>query len=371
MFCVLPFISANITAYGTIGACCFDYSSSELFSNDILSSNYLKTVRNQILLGNNPEFCNTCINEEKNGIISYRQFRNNEFKNHNEYIQSPRLDFLYVGFGRQCNSGCMTCSSIFSTGIENKLNTLFKLDSSNKKPVIPIVKNWINEDEKFKELIKISKNVKYIKIIGGEPFMSPKLKEYLTSIHDNVEKLYLVTNGMFYDYETVKILNSIKECHLTVSVDDIGLKDNFIRGIKNGWDIKIENIRRFTNELNCASKNINTVLSVLNLGNYNNILENLDLKTFTESGKFHLTLEHRNMHYHCNHEYLKWAYSKYSDLQQFSGIKNYILNGLNFSGKRNEKEILDWVKKQETFTEINIKDVFPEFYSFHLKNSIY
>lgn len=140
-----------------------------------------------------------------------------------------------------------------------------------------------NEEMSSKEYEKIFKNINkkilWITLTGGEVFLRADLQDIILNIHKYLKPGYLniPTNGMMTDIIIKNTENILKHCKniklkINLSIDDIGEKQNNIRGNKNSFN---NVVNTFIKLKKLKNKNltvgIGTVLSSYNVQNYKEI----------------------------------------------------------------------------------------------------
>lgn len=162
----------------------------------------------------------------------------------------------------KCNSNCKTC---------------FIWQLYKKKP------NLVNRELSFKEFEKIfksiGKNVFWVTLGGGEPFLREDISEIVNSLQKycSPQIINIPTNGLLT--KTIKekmesILsrnNKLSYFILNLSLDGLGKKHDKIRGVKNNFAQLIYTYRELK-KLQNSHKNLyvgfNTVISKYNINNF-------------------------------------------------------------------------------------------------------
>lgn len=164
-----------------------------------------------------------------------------------------------VSVSYKCNSRCKTCN-------------IWKKKSSHLTV------------EQYDKIFKsIGRKVYWVTMSGGEPFLRKDLTEIVTTIYrrSRPKIINIPTNGLLYD----RIIHEVKRIALNcpfstivinLSVDDIGEKDNFIRGVPKAWDNAMKTYAGLK-ELHLPNLNIgiHTVISRFNVGHFQKIADHL------------------------------------------------------------------------------------------------
>lgn len=88
---------------------------------------------------------------------------------------------------------------------------------------------------------KLPKTLKDVNISGGEPFLRADLSEIVRVVHDHLPSARMVvsTNGFLGKAlipKTLELVNIFPKIGLSFSVDGVGEKHDFIRGVKGGYE---------------------------------------------------------------------------------------------------------------------------------------
>ena len=132
----------------------------------------------------------------------------------------PKPRWLWFGVTDRCNSRCIHCN-IWRSQKTKDLITLEEIERVFSDPLL--------------------KNLEIVILSGGEPVLRDDIKELVLTIHKNVPKarIILSTNGLLPDrvIETAKFaLENRIPFEVGVSLDGIGEKHDFIRGVKGNFE---------------------------------------------------------------------------------------------------------------------------------------
>jgi MoaA/NifB/PqqE/SkfB family radical SAM enzyme len=230
----------------------------------VINSDSFKKVRKQMVNGEVPEACLTCYNAEQNGDVSKRIKENREVINTSIDEDGgivPNLTNIELRLGNFCNFKCRSCNAESST---SWITDYYKLKDKVPLPSsYHTIKNstdsnyeWTDNVEFYDDLIKFTPNLNLIQVSGGEPFLVAK-HDYLIErmVNEGRAKnttISYITNAN-YDFDKIKPtldkLKSFKNVVISVSIDDVGDRNTFIRSLSN-WDLTINNLKRYINEYN-------------------------------------------------------------------------------------------------------------------------
>lgn len=253
--CTYPFTNLEIITNGNFRPCC-DADKQFIYDNDkkmnILThsikdawqSTSYNNFRKLFLEGNKPKVCYQCWNAESAGIPSKRQYglkRDIAFTtNFHDITDSPIELDIKLGFS--CNSKCRIC-------YYGRSSTWYKEDKKFNE-ILPqlheIDYTFATTEEFWKTFETDLKNLKKIKLIGGEPMLDKKHISLLKTLPKDVMISYN-TNGTIYDENLINELRKFKNVNLSFSIDNIGEKFNYERHSVIKWDTVAANIQKYKN----------------------------------------------------------------------------------------------------------------------------
>lgn len=235
------------------------------------------------ILGN--EFlseCRFCYQEEQQGHESRRvkeNFKTGIFTEQafdRSFEQSPWREHFtedtnrlpidwHVDFGNECNLACKMCNPGASSRIAGHYKT-WGFDT-------PAQINWTNDDDSWRQFltnIDLVDRLHRIHIMGGEPLLSKKFKEFIDFIADYKQSISIsfVTNGTLFNDEIINKLTKFKQIDIEVSLESVHSNNHYIR---QGSDTNqvLSNIKKL---LSLKNKNFNIILrsvpQLLNVNNY-------------------------------------------------------------------------------------------------------
>jgi len=269
--CILTHLHTSAEPIGTVRSCCIarehiKHSDGTTYSihndtiDDILNSNYMKNLRQQLRNGEKPSNCSTCWEDESKGKESKRQIYNNIFLNWEQmkvdWDSEPKnLVDLQMSIGNVCNLKCRTCAPSHSSKWVKEIKDRetenwskenwqayvgnnkesFALDSSNSK-VWQDIDNW-------------SQTVRRLEIMGGEPFYTKAFKKLTNKLiangTSNHIKMNLSTNGTMFDQKFIDLLlDNFENLGINLSIDGTGKHFDYIRH-GNDWKNVESNLVKF------------------------------------------------------------------------------------------------------------------------------
>lgn len=228
--------------------------------NTLFNSHWLTTVRDSFDNSNWPIECQRCkqTEEHNNSSIRLNMLKFQKLQKNKEYlVVGGVLDNI-------CNSACQTCNENLSTKI-----------GSLKSKTYPI----INNTDKFWTLPL--ERVTHLDINGGEPSASKNYKKILKNLPPNVESIRVNTNCSTVLPELLELPDKGIHVTVTVSLDGVGQVHDYIRW-PISWDKFVKNLLTYKS---CGIQSLNTwtTVSALNIGDFENILDFVNLHQLEHS----------------------------------------------------------------------------------------
>ena len=239
-YCVMPFVHIKQFTNTIYGPCCeFEnqhYTDQPQTGDtnllDSFNHEYFKNIRKEMLNGQIPKGCARCVGKEKLHAPSYRQWANKTFKITEAKIEQNLKEVrgLDISFSNECNLSCRMCQPEYST----KWYRIWpEFDKQTKHLNMSLYHNnvtpWKANNDNLEKLI----NLNYIKIMGGEPFISKEHTEFILNIPDNMIKNlsfeYTTNSTIFPNKELEKKLSYAKGGPINLSIDGIGKLNEYIR----------------------------------------------------------------------------------------------------------------------------------------------
>ena len=221
-----------------------DFPIREFTPQQYLNSEFITSIKND------PEHpgCAVCIQNE-NSSSSLRQ-------SYDIWCKAPEgtIEFLDISLNNQCNLACRMCNSLSSSRWADLLG-----EKTTKNNFNDIIKNI--------DVTKLSK----ITYVGGEPFITPEIRQVLDFVVKNQIGLTFDTNCTFYPKKYENLLKQIPIVYASFSIDGVGEVNDFIR---HGSDFKIilKNLKQWKDlKLQKGIKSITTVVQAYNLHDLKNI----------------------------------------------------------------------------------------------------
>jgi len=279
VFCDKPFNHNYIHPNGKMRLCCttiqdlptdnnynlFDANKHSI--DDYWNSNRMKEIRRKMIAGEKIRDCERCYRQEEQGVQSLRSTQGM-----NKYITDTlpdgtfqkSADTMQIQMGNICNLKCKMCSQMYSHmhGMETR-------DIGEQDPEWlhwvkeqgANVNNWTNElgikqewyknsATKEKMFEHISKNIKQLNVIGGEPTLIPEFYELFEYCEQRgtlgTKDVTIVTNLTNTNPKLTNWLPKLKSWTIWASVDGVGERTEYIR-YPSRWDKVLESLEFYRN----------------------------------------------------------------------------------------------------------------------------
>lgn len=190
-----------------------------------LNNTFLKKLRRDMLDGIPRSECEKCYVEEQSDQLSMRQKANALLTSQIESDNFDKLEFLEISLDNLCNLECRICSSAFSSKLRYRDAFLKQMGLENYYPS--------KAQYKTIELMDVLDldNLRMIKMLGGEPLISPNLLKFLQRIPNPAKvDLLIITNGTtFPNSHILDKLLEFKSVRFDFSIDGIFDYNNYQR----------------------------------------------------------------------------------------------------------------------------------------------
>lgn len=221
-FCRYPFKHAQVTPNDPAMPCCrFNHNFlDERDKGDITDfDNMFTDIREKMLNNEYVPGCWKCYEDEKNGNFS---MRNESF----ELWDNDDVEFtgMEIVVGRLCNLRCVTCDSDWSN----------KWDEDSRAMGMTVRDKYVNEYDLDKVDVGIFKNIQFIKVTGGEPFLHRQFLNLIKRLalsgdaeHIDIE---IFTNCTFYPAKLDEAaLLKFRRVDISLSIDALDDQFEYLR----------------------------------------------------------------------------------------------------------------------------------------------
>ena len=238
-FCALPFMAVDCHN-GVRKPCCMNQDRDwKMFNNldQYWHSSTLARIRHNLLNNIRDPSCQYCWDIEDKGHESMRQ----AVAKSRSYIPKtdspPSIKQVKLITGRTCNLACMMC---FDT-VSSTYKKLWKTDISWVMPIQKRIR--LDYDVEMDSYIrKNAHSLEFIEVLGGEPLFDKRFMElidYLIKIGaNNHMTLFIITNGTIFTHKIKQKFKKFKKTVFVVSVDGVGLINDYQRWPSIWSDVK-------------------------------------------------------------------------------------------------------------------------------------
>ena len=342
-FCILPWIHFYANPDGSVLPCCIGDHHKPLGNTnansvvEIWNNDKFKDMRNNMLEGRRCSECSACYQSEDNGVNSFRQTSNRDYK---KYIPaalkdkaSPPLTLRYldVRWSNICNFKCRSCSSTYSSSWATEDNK----QGMNKQVFIQ------NSDSLYDQLLPQLETLDEIYFAGGEPLLTEKhyaILDQLIASGNTKIKLRYNSNLSNLNYKQTSIIdywNKFENVLVCASLDHYGSRAEYVRDGTVWLDIE-NNIKTIKQQAPHVELQMSCVVSVFNISTLPEFVEYLiDNKLYTLDKFYPSVYNIINPSYYSvnilsdltrQELVTKLATSKYS--KYFTGVIAYLENAI-------------------------------------------
>jgi len=222
----------DISPGGWIKPCCIIDGS--IFPKINIRNNTLEEYRQhpgvldlqkKLEAGERPDACKVCWQYEDNNIQSQRQIENAR------HYAGNRVS---LAIGNLCNYRCRICGPDSSSKLSKEWEVIF----GEKK----MKQDWYKEDYIWQDVLDNAKDLNYLQIVGGEPFLL-EINQHIALLQKCIDVgaaknmvLHYVTNGSIRPTQKLlDLMDHFKTVDILMSMDGIG--EHFEYNRKGGnWE---------------------------------------------------------------------------------------------------------------------------------------
>lgn len=204
-FCAAPWRGLHINPRGDVKTCCA--GNPNMLGNlnsqtieQILNSKLMAEIRTSLAQGQPHEYCSNCVQAERFGADSERQWHNNvnpgfDYANAGNQYHYPVI--VDVRWNTTCNLSCNYCGEACSSKWASIKNIPFK---SGARPYYDSVCDFIEQHYE---------HIHEVALVGGEPLLLPE-NERLLDVIPKDAIVTLITN-LSVDLESNKIFRKLRD----------------------------------------------------------------------------------------------------------------------------------------------------------------
>jgi len=313
-FCVLPWIHVATRPNGDVRLCCTANASGAgeadekvigLVKKDginlnlrdhtveeIWNSDQMKETRLMMLDGKIPDSCKKCFIEEKNGIVSKRQWEAEVWKERldiESIVMSTgddgslplNIPYFDLRLGNICQLKCVMCSPHDSSAwikdwkLQYPQYQNFELRSDQRWDR-EYDYNWYQKGGFLDTMREQAANIRELYFAGGEPLLIPEHYKILEFMVDSGNSRNCVlrynSNGLELPDRLFDLWKNFKSIKFNFSIDNLSEKNDYIR-YPSQWKDVVNNLKLLDDTPDNVTVNIACAVQLLNV---------LDLVEFVE-----------------------------------------------------------------------------------------
>lgn len=267
--CKFAWAGATSTMINTFRPCCrfpLDDSNQYPTTDDVLAqgesafnNKFLIKLRQDMLAGTPRTECTKCYVEENSNLVSMRQKGLEHFSAKALDRNFERLEFLEISLDNLCNLECRMCNSQFSTKLKNRDMILADNGLIQYQP-----KSVQYKTLEIMDALDLN-DLKLIKLLGGEPLISPNLILFLNKIPypENVDLLIITNATTIPPSFVLQKLKTFKSVRFDFSIDGIFQFNDYQR-VGSNFEKIISNTLQLTQHFPNAHY-VHSVFSSLNI----------------------------------------------------------------------------------------------------------
>lgn len=248
--CAVPWMHLNFEPNGKVVPCCltsaYSYFAGDLNEqsiDEIWNSDNMKTLRKQMINGEEPKICSKCFDREKVTGESGRFYQNREFPHVLEKIPDitledgtcteMKLEYWDFRFSNLCNFKCRSCGPRYSSAWVPDAKLLGWISDQDKVWNI----DGVDDKNNFDFLKDQVMHVKKIYFAGGEPLLMDEHWKILEMLVENKRfdvKINYNTNCSTLTYGKKNVLDywqhwEFPKLEVWPSIDELGKRAELIR----------------------------------------------------------------------------------------------------------------------------------------------
>jgi organic radical activating enzyme len=252
-FCIAPWTHVCINTTGKLTPCCewksWSTASADYTQlNEWVHSDEMNNARAKMLAGEKLPECALCYTDEEAGQFSFRQEYNANFSGELPEVSPASIVNFDFKLGNLCNLKCIMCSPLQSSQLQTELHLhkkKFEGIELHRLPTADTKFNWPSSTKFADFMTSIEKQIKWIKITGGEPSISPYIVPILESLPIEDVKVSITTNAAEENPKLEALLSKAKVAQIVISLEGIGTMNDQLRFLSK-WDTVEANIKRLS-----------------------------------------------------------------------------------------------------------------------------
>ncbi len=384
------------------------------------NSEYMVSVRERLVKGQQVQDCGQCYRKERNGEFSFRQRANQDWANEtkqilegykkydveyktadtmkkesmemSKYLVHDMPKYLDIRFGNLCNLKCRMCTGLYSKKFGEELESIANKDESFRLLAPDSAKaynfDWYDNPNFWTELKDYMPYVELLYLTGGEPTLVQGNYEFLQQLIDQgyAKNIGLVFNTNVTNFQDrfLNIISKFKHVTLNLSIDGIGGVQEYIR-YPSKWKAIEKNMNMLMDKIKLNDTEFDLVftptISILNVGSFHELIDwCYNFSDANPSDKINWDMQPIFLHgpqfqdmIHASHDLRQFAINNLisvdtSRLNHFSNLKpfyNEVLTTLKerfedeAEAKSFRKQLFKWNYSLDKNRGINITNYIP------------
>ena len=270
-FCMAPWTHMSVWQTGDAYPCCIYHWGMPIDNinraglKGAWNSKFMRQLRLRMLKNEPSEGCAKCINYDKQGILSYRQKFNSDYKHHYNLVQDTQengtvekmnLAYFDIRFSNLCNMKCRSCGPHFSSK--------WAEDTKGKPEIVQI-----DYTDLWEEIETVLPTIEEIYFTGGESLFMPQHYRLLDMLVERglSPKLTYNSNASRLSLKNKHVKDYWKHfdtIFFGVSCDQIGIKAEYTRAGQK-WSTVFENLCWIRDNMPHVTIQPSPTISVLNI----------------------------------------------------------------------------------------------------------
>lgn len=290
-FCVHPFVKMFVSTEAQMRPCCISKPVTKQNTNvrfqsieSVWNGEDFQQLRQSFNQRQIPEHtCRACIENEKNGFFSHRQYENKKWKSLTDFyftnphtIVPPPVSFD-LRLSNECNLQCVMCNPELSNQIAKNMSKYNKSNKANPYTLEYDVEKYVVSDsglnQKFIDhIITNADNTQEIWTLGGEPFVMKPVLSLLETLVENKQSnhisLKMISNGTVIKESWIeKYLTKFEKVWIGISLDATEDILEYVR-YPSSWSVlqqKIISLKKICDRYPNFSVTLEPTIQLLNL----------------------------------------------------------------------------------------------------------
>ncbi len=271
-WCILPWIHLFAGEVGALRPCCMALEDPAMVNRDsqgephviyaedgiatAWNSDFMRSIRRELLAGQRPDACQRCFREEDLGVASHRQSSNGAFAHHKDAVLRQTeadghapielIRSIDIRLGNRCNLRCRMCSPVSSRALLAEFASYHEVPTDDPRLTRLIGEDWVSKSHFQRTFAACVRHAEKLMFAGGEPLLVPEMEKMLRVVVDQGRAggidLEYVTNLTVLPERLFELWAHFRRVSFVVSLDGVGRVGELIRHPLR-WDRFDQNAR--------------------------------------------------------------------------------------------------------------------------------